>query len=275
MEGKTVLITGATDGIGKQVAMAIASQGARVLVHGRTPLKSENASREIKSVTGSDEVVPIVADFSSLHEVRQLVDTISDEHPKIHVLINNAGVYMNERRLSADGYEMTFAVNHLAHFLLSHLLLDTLKRSAPSRIINVSSVAHQRGTLRLDDLHGDRRFDPYGAYAQSKLANILFTKALARRLDGTGVTVNALHPGVIGTKLLYAGFSMKGASLQKGAETPVFLASSPDVEGVTGEYFVDCAQQRPAAHALDESAQEQLWDESMRLVGFVPERQKP
>lgn len=180
---------------------------------------------------------------------------------------------MKERRLSADGYEMTFAVNHLSHFLLTYQLLDTLKQSARARIINVSSVAHQRGTMRFDDLHGERRFDAYGAYAQSKLANVLFTKALARRLDATTITVNALHPGVIGTKLLRAGFSIKGDSLERGATTSVYLAASAGVGDVTGGYFVDCVQQCPAAQALDESAQERLWETSVRLAGVTPDHQ--
>lgn len=273
MKGKTVLITGATDGIGKQTAIELAARGAEVLLHGRTQLKAEYAAREAQALTGNKNVLPVAAELSSLREVRHLAARVSGDHAKLHVLINNAGVYLKQRRLSEEGFEMTFAVNHLAHFLLTHLLLDTLKQSAPARILNVSSVAHQRGTIEFDDLQMSRAYDAYSAYAQSKLANVMMAIVLARRLEGTGVTVNALHPGVIGTKLLRAGFSMRGDSVKKGAETPVFLASAPELEGVTGEYFVDCAQHQPAPQARDKSAQERLWNESMRFTGLVPECQ--
>ncbi len=268
MSSPTILITGATDGIGKQTALELAERGFRVLVHGRSESSASRACAEILSLVPSATVETVHADLSSLAAVRDLATTVRRIAPHLHVLVNNAGVYMNEFRLSADGVEMTFAVNHLAHFLLTNLLLDVLRAGSPARVVTVSSVAHTRGALDLRDVNAKPGFSPYGAYAASKLANVLFSNALARRTKGDGITSNALHPGVITTKLLKAGFNMTGASVQQGAATSVFLASSPQVEGVTGRYFVDKRETASSPLSHNERLQEELWLESARITGL-------
>jgi NAD(P)-dependent dehydrogenase (short-subunit alcohol dehydrogenase family) len=213
-------------------------------------------------------VASVVADFSSLAAVRTMAAEIA-EYRQLDVLINNAGVYMTSRVISPDGIEMTLAVNHIAHVLLTHLLLELLKDNAPSRIITVSSVAHTRGMIDMPNLQGEKSFESYGAYAQSKLANVLFTYELARRLEGSGVTVNCLHPGVIDTKLLRAGFPrIAGDSLPRGAETIVYLATSPEVAGVSGAYFISKKQQPSSLQSYDIRLQESLRVVSERLAGL-------
>jgi NAD(P)-dependent dehydrogenase (short-subunit alcohol dehydrogenase family) len=245
-----ILVTGSSDGIGKETVQELARQGHEVIVHGRTRARA-------------DGVVPgarvWACDFASLDAVR----TAAAELPSgIDVLINNAGVYRKERELTRDRHELTFQVNHLAHFLLTNLLLPSLSEGA--RIVNVSSQVHGSGEMSWDDLTGERGFSGYRAYAQSKLANILFTRELARRQSKA--SVNTLHPGVIGTKLLRGGFgSMGGGSLEQGAETSVYLATSPQVQGVTGKYFVRCRETPPAPQALDDAAAARLWEISARL----------
>lgn len=263
----TVLITGATDGIGKQTAIELAARGSRVLVHGRTHASASRACEDIRAKVMAAQVRPVHADLSSLANVRQLADEVRRSTPSLSVLVNNAGVYMNAFERSADGFEMTFAVNHLAHFLLTNLLLDALRASGQARVIHVSSVAHTRGAFDVDTINEASSFSPYRAYAASKLANVLFSNALARRLRNDGVTSNALHPGVITTKLLRAGFSMSGASVQRGAETSVFLATSPLVEGITGRYFVDAREASPSSLSLDEAFQDRLWERSVIWTG--------
>jgi NAD(P)-dependent dehydrogenase (short-subunit alcohol dehydrogenase family) len=248
------LVTGSSDGIGKQTALELARGGAHVIVHGR----SEERAAAAASAVGAAEIW--VCDFGSLEEVRAAASRLP---PGIDVLINNAGVYLQRRQLTKDGYETTFQVNHLAPFLLTNLLLPSLGKGA--RIVNVSSQVHSSGVLAWEDLMGEKNFSGYGAYAQSKLANLLFTRELARRQQKA--TVNALHPGVIGTKLLRGGFGgMGGGSPEQGAATPVYLATSKEVEGVTGKYFVQRREARPAPQALDDEAARRLWDVSARLV---------
>lgn len=271
MNRKNILITGSTDGIGKQTAIELAQMGHAVIIHGRDKEKTEKVFEEIREKTGSYTLDMFTADLSSLDEVKKLCGKITAKYTHLDVLINNAGVYMKNRTLTKDGYETTFAVNHMAPFLLTLLLLPLLKKSTPSRIINVSSVAHQRGEIDFENLQGEKHFDPYGAYASSKLANLLFTYELARRLKGRGITVNALHPGVISTKLLHAGFGMGGASLGEGAETPVYLAVSPDVAAVTGKYFIRRQQTNSSALSNDAELQERFWKESIRLAGIEEE----
>jgi len=269
VKGRTVLITGATDGIGKQTALELARLGARVLVHGRNLARGEAVLNEVRRKTGNDQLELFIADLASLRQVRELAEAIRKAHDRLHVLINNAGVFMNKRKLTEDGLETTFAVNYLAPFLLTHLLLETLKRSAPARIINISSVAHQRSHVAFDNLQGEKRFDGYGAYALSKLGNILFTYELAERLQGTGVTANALHPGVITTKLLRAGFGSTGEGLEAGAETPVYLASATAVEGITGKYFVRKQAVLSAPATQDRNLRKKFWEVSERLAGIA------
>lgn len=265
---KTILITGSTDGIGKQTAMKLAQMGATVLLHGRDRRRGMAVLEEIHTTTGNTRIDLFVADLSSTSEVRTLAEKVKTQYDSLHVLINNAGVYMNERVLTPDGLEMTFAVNHLAPFLLTHFLLDLLRKSAPSRIINVSSVAHQRGTLDMKNLQGERKFTPYGAYSLSKLANILFTVELADRLAGSGITVNCLHPGVISTKLLRQGFNINGDPLEEGAETPVYLATSSALDGVTGKYFMRKQEVKLSTHAFDKRDRSELWRVSEKLAGI-------
>jgi NAD(P)-dependent dehydrogenase (short-subunit alcohol dehydrogenase family) len=270
---KTILITGATDGIGKQTAFDLARQGHRVLLHGRNPELGQAVLAELRAATngaatGNAALEYFNADFASLAEVRRLAAEVQVKHERLDALIANAGVYLTQRQLSADGYELTFAVNHLAHFLLTNLLLDTLKRSAPARIVVVASQVHRSGRLDFSDLHLARRYDGYTAYANSKLANVLFTYALAERLKGTGVAANALHPGVIGTKLLHAGWGLGGAGVDAGAQTSVYLATSPKVAGVTGKYFEDKREQASARAAHDAQLQAELWRVSEQLAGL-------
>jgi len=268
---KTILITGATDGIGKQTALELADRGYHVIVHGRSEAKCLQTIDGIRRHVPSAHLDHCAGDLSSMASVRSLAEQILRKYDALHVLINNAGVFMKERVLTVDGFEMTFAVNHLAPFLLTMLLLDRLKASAPSRIITVSSVAHSRGKIDLEDLPANPKFGGYAAYAMSKLANILFTAELAERLNGTNVTANTLHPGVIRTKLLVTGFgAMDGnESLAEGAATSVFLATDDSVTSVSGEYFVKQKRASVAPAARDGKMQKGLWELSERLTVSV------
>lgn len=270
MNNKTILITGATDGIGKAEAVELAETGARILVHGRNAQRAQFAVDSIRKASGSPAVEPVVADFASVKQVRQLAADIINRYKRLDVLINNAGVLSNERVMTEDGFELTFQVNHLAHVLLTHLLLGLLKSSAPSRIINVSSMAHHRGRIEFDNLQGERSYRGRTAYGQSKLANVLFTNELAERLHGSGVTVNALHPGIIKTKLLRAGFGgFWGAGVNKGAETIVYLAISQEGEATTGKYFVNSKSAESSTLSHDKNLQKEFWRVSEQMVGIV------
>lgn len=268
MKDKIILVTGATDGIGKQTAYELAKTGAHVIVHGRSGNKCNSIADWLKNETGNKNISTTAADFSSLAEVRQMAEELKNKFEHIDVLLNNAGVYMNEKKLSADEYEMTFAVNHLAPFLLTNLLLDLVKNSNAGRIINVSSVAHSRAQLKWDNLNCEKYFEGYYAYSLSKLANVLFTYELADRLRDANVTVNSLHPGVISTKLLHAGFSISGNSLEEGAKTSVYLATSPEVEGVTGKYFVRCKEEKSSSISYDKEVQRKMWEVSEAMTGL-------
>lgn len=262
----TVLVTGSTDGIGKATALRLARDGFGVVLHGRSEARCRRALAELREVGGGGEVAYVCADLASLAEVRALAQEVRERFGSLSVLINNAGVYEAERRITVDGVERTFAVNHLAPFLLTRSLLDVLEGNGPSRIINVSSMAHA-AHLDLDNLTDPRPYSGHEAYAQSKLANILFTRMLAARTQDRGVTVNCLHPGVVGTKLLRAGWGMGGVSVEQGARTSVYLASSPEVAGVRGEYFVERRVAEPAEEARDERVQRALWELSASLCG--------
>jgi NAD(P)-dependent dehydrogenase (short-subunit alcohol dehydrogenase family) len=262
-----VLVTGATAGIGLQTAFDLARQGILVLVHGRSQEKVDKARRAIEEEGGN--TAGVVFDLASLASIRQGVEELERRFPRLDVLVNNAGVFMNERELSEDGFELTFHVNHLAPFLLTNLLLKGLLKGPGARIVNVSSIAHSRGRMRFEDLQLTRGFQGYAAYAQSKLANILFTFELAERLPAEQVTANCLHPGVVSTKLLVEGFGMQGSdTVEEGAETSVFLATSEDVAGVTGRYFARQREVNPAPQALDVAARKQLWELSEKLSGL-------
>ncbi len=277
MQGKTCLITGGTNGIGKATALELARMGATVVIVGRSAEKTHQVVEEIRLATGNVNVDSLLADLSSQQDVRRLASDFKGKHAHLHVLLNNAGGIFMTRQLSVDGIEMTFALNHLAYFLLTNLLLDTIKASASARIINVSSGAHASGKIEFDNLQGERSFSSTAPYGNSKLANILFTIELAQRLAGTGVTVNALHPGLVSTGLGKdnPGFLMKviravvpfvARSAEKGSETSIYLASSPAVENVSGSYFVDCKVSQPAPQATDRAVASKLWDVSAEMV---------
>jgi retinol dehydrogenase-12 len=280
LSGKTILITGATRGIGYAAAEALAGMGASVIVHGRNPARVEKACKRIARGVSGSEVSGIVADLASLAQVRRLAREVTDSCPRLDVLLNNAGLVTRKRELTVDGFERQLAVNHLAPFLLTNLLLDKLKSSAPARIVNVSSRAHRRGELDLDDLNWDKR--PYtgiSAYGATKLANILFTRELARRLQGSGVTANCLHPGVVATSL-FSGMGIVGRTFgilsrpllmpaSRGAKTSVYLASSPEVASVSGKYFDEAKPVEPKAPAMDDEAAKALWIASEKLTGLT------
>lgn len=279
MQGKICMVTGANSGIGKATALALAQMGATIVMVCRDRARGEEARSEIITKSGNNAVDLLQADLSSQQSIRQLVENFQRHYTHLHVLINNAGAgaAFTGRRETVDGLEMTFAVNYLAPFLLTHLLLDVLKASAPARIVNVSSNSHEAGYIKLDDLQAEKHYRR--AYEQSKLALVLFTYELARRLQGTGVTANCLHPGFVAThfgqrdvepavRLLVKLIGGFGASPEKGAKTSIYLASSPEVEGVTGNYFVKSIPRRSAAISYDESLQRQLWKQSAKLVNL-------
>lgn len=254
---KTILITGATDGIGLATATELAGQGHEVVLHGRNEDKALHACAAIRAAVPDAKLQTAYADFADLSAVARMAEDIAARLPRLDVLINNAGVYKTEWETSPDGFEMTLAVNHLAHFLLTNLLLPLLKKSPAPRVITVSSLVHASGRIVFDNMNGDRGYNGYHAYANSKLANALFANELARREPW--LTSNSLHPGVIGTKLLHAAFSMPGEAAANGARTSVYLATSPEVAGVTGKYFDNCAKVALAAPALDQHLARQLW----------------
>ena len=267
---KAVLVTGATDGIGREIARQLLAQGWRVLVHGRHEAKATQHANDLAAGSRSGQATPVWGDLSKMDEVVALARQVQQIAPTLDVLINNAGVFERRRRLTADGFEMTMAVNHFAPFLLTRHLLASVTASGAGRVVTVSSMAHQSGAIDLLDLTFGRGYDGYSVYAASKLANILFTRSLAHRLAATSVTANALHPGVITTKLLRAGFSMSGASVEQGARTSVYLATSDKVNAVSGKYFVDCREATPSRAARDDNLAEALWAESERLLsGFL------
>jgi NAD(P)-dependent dehydrogenase (short-subunit alcohol dehydrogenase family) len=269
---KTILVTGATDGIGLETARQLFELGHKVFVHGRSEAKAREAIGKIMAVASPtahkavDRLVTVHGDLSDMTEVVDLAEQIKNITPSLDVLLNNAGVYMKQKVLTKDHFEMTFAVNHLAVFLLTHHLVPTLKAAADARVVTVSSVAHSSAKLDLDHLQAEKIFDGYEAYATSKLANILFTRAFAALNKHTNISANCLHPGVISTKLLHAGFSMKGDTVNKGAETSVYLADSLDVEAVTGKYFVNCHETMPSRIAQDDALAVKLWKKSEDLL---------
>jgi NAD(P)-dependent dehydrogenase (short-subunit alcohol dehydrogenase family) len=277
MGEKVCLITGATSGIGRATAMGLASIGASVVMVGRDRGRGEAVMAEIKEGSANDSVDLMLADLSSQEQVRRLAHEFKVTYPRLDVLVNNAGLFRSERITTADGLETTFAVNHLAPFLLTNLLLDVLKTSAPSRIVNVSSGEQRNGTIDFDDLQGEEGYKGAKAYSQSKLANVLFTYELARRLEGTGVAVNCLHPGA-GVKTNF-GSGVDGVfgvmvralrplmiSPEKGAETSIYLASSPEVEGVSGRYFAKKAEARSSDVSHDARIARRLWEASAELT---------
>jgi retinol dehydrogenase 14 len=280
MAGMSVLVTGGTGGIGKATATGLAALGARVGITGRDQARTEAAAAGIRAAAGSPVVDAFAADLSVQAGVRRLAAQVLDTYPRLDVLVNNAGGFWAHRHVTADGLEYTFALNHLAPFLLTSLLLDRLTASAPARIVTVSSGAHTRARIDFDDLQGEQTYSGQRAYSQSKLANVMFTYELARRLDGTGVTATVLHPGVVRTSFgaedqaayLAAMIGVARPFMKtpaQGASTPIYLASSPQVEGITGRYFVNRKPKTSSKASYDTAAAARLWQVSADLTDMT------
>jgi NAD(P)-dependent dehydrogenase (short-subunit alcohol dehydrogenase family) len=278
MHNNVCMVTGATSGIGFVTAQALARDGATVIVVGRNPERGAAAVDRIQGETGNSAVELMVADLSVQAQVRQLASEVQRRFAHLDLLINNAGALFGQRQLTEEGIEMTFALNHLAYFLLTNLLLDRLKASASGRIINVSSEAHRGSRLDFSNLQGQHRYRGWRAYARSKLANILFTYELTRRLEGTGIVANALHPGFVATNfgrnnhgltaMLWRVLQLAAISPEQGAETILYLANSPEVQGITGKYFVKKEAVDSSEASYDRAAAERLWQVSAELTGL-------
>jgi len=280
MTGKTVVVTGGNSGIGRETALALATAGARVVITARDASRGDAAVSAIRSASGNEQIEVAVFDLADMASVRSGASQLLALCDRIDVLVNNAGLVLSERHETPDGFESTFAINHLGPFLLTTLLLERVKQSVPARIVNVASTAHKgaRRGLDFDDLQSSRRYSGMQVYSKSKLANIHFTTALARRLASTGVTVNCLHPGTVATGygrdgdakgMLALGIKIASPfflTAEKGARTSIYLASSPEVSQVTGKYFVKCKQRRPSKAARDDAAADRLWEVSEDLV---------
>lgn len=275
---KVCLITGANSGLGKITARELAKMGGTVVMVARSQARGEAALAKVQQASGSNKVHLMLADLSSLAATRQLAEAFKAQYGRLDVLVNNAGAIFKDRQVSVDGYEMTFALNHLSYFLLTNLLLDLLKASAPARIVNVSSGAHMGGRINFDDLMLEKKYRSFAAYSQSKLANVLFTYELARRLEGSGVTANALHPGGVatgfgsGTGLMGWVFKLIRPFLltpEQGAETQIYLASSPEVAGISGKYFDKKKPVKSSQISYDTAVAQRLWQISKELTGLV------
>jgi len=283
MVGKVVLVTGATSGMGKVTARALATYGATVVIHGRDEEKAKETVEEIKDETKNPAVYYLLADFEKLDDVRIMANEFRSRFHRLDVLINNAGAVFSKRQESLDAIELTLQVNYLSHFLLTNLLLDMLKASAPSRVVNVSSGVHERGHIDFEDLQMTRKYSGQKAYASSKLALVLFTYELARMLEGSGVTCNASNPGLAKTHLGYdAGLltslskrfvDIFGKSAEKSAETTIFIASSPELSKVSGKYFEEKEEAESSEMSYNTSAAKKLWDISLRLTKLVTDPQ--
>lgn len=279
MKGKVCLVTGSNSGIGKETALRLARLGAHVIMVCRNEAKGKEARDEIISLTKNNSIDLLIADLSSQKDIRRLAEEVKAKYNRLDILINNAGLMLTERSETEDGIETTFAVNHLAYFLLTNLLLNLIKSSTPARIINVSSDLHYNGNINFSDLEMKQKYNGLAAYNNSKLANVVFTNELAERLKGTGVTVNSLHPGVIATNLgvaknsgllitLFKFAKMFMKSPEKGAETSLYLATSPEVENVTGKYFDNSKEKIASPKALDKNTQTKLWEISEKMTGI-------
>jgi NAD(P)-dependent dehydrogenase (short-subunit alcohol dehydrogenase family) len=277
LNNKLIMITGANAGIGKVAALELAKQGHHIVMVCRSQERGASAQTEIKAASGNRQVDLLIADLSMQADIRQLAAEFRQKYERLDVLVNNAGAIFDKRQETADGLERTFALNHMGYFLLTDLLLEVLKASAPARIVNVSSDTHRRGSINFDDLQRKKRYFSFEVYAQSKLANVLFTYELARRLEGSGVTANALHPGFVNSNFgstmsrIPALFSrlfsrLLGTSPEQGAETIIYLASSPEVQGVTGKYFVKKKVTRSSPESCDEAVAKRLWQVSEALL---------
>jgi len=278
LSGKTCLITGATSGIGLEAAVDIARAGAQVVITARDEAKGRKVVEEIKQRSGAAKIDLLLCDFTSQESTRHLAAEFLAKYPALHILINNAGTVYATRELTKEGIEKTFAVNHLGYFLLTNLLLERIVASAPARIVNVASAGHHQGTMNFDDLNFDHDYAIMKGYARSKLGNVLFTNELARRLAGKHVIVNSLHPGAVSTNIwshaqwwlqpVLAIMKLFFVTPHEGSETITYLATSPEVEGVSGQYFVKCKQARTSRLSRDEAVAKKLWDVSAKLTGL-------
>lgn len=278
LQDQTILITGATSGIGRITARELARKGAQVVIVGRNPEKTQSVASEIQRSTGNPRVAMLVGDLSDLSEVRRIATEFRQRFDRLSVLINNAGAVFFTHRTSTDGFEMTLALNHLSPFLLTNLLLDRLEASAPARIITVSSLAHWSTRINPDNPSGTHFYWGWRAYSQSKLMNILFTRELARRV-GKGVTANCLHPGFVATNFgksnggifrpLWSLFELAAISPEQGAQTSIYLASSPEVATVTGQYFAHCLPRQSSPESYDDETARRLWETSLKLTGLA------
>jgi NAD(P)-dependent dehydrogenase (short-subunit alcohol dehydrogenase family) len=271
LQDKVYLVTGANAGIGKSTALALAQRGATVVMVCRDRVRGEAAQAEMKAISGNDHIDLLIGDMTSLTSVRQLAQEVQTNYPQLHALINNAGGTYAKRSLTSDGIESTLALNYIGPFLLTTLLLDQLKANAPSRIVNVASMVHKFGKLKFDDLQSEQKYASLSVYGQAKLAFIMFTYELARRLDGTGVTANVLHPGGVATS--YVGDNLIGKlsklvllTPEQGAQTSIYLASSPEVEHVSGTYFTKSKAVASSKASYDEQKQQQLWQITEALI---------
>ncbi len=283
MAGKICLVTGATGGIGLITARALAAQGGSVVLVSRSAEKCADQVAQIKAETGNANIDYIAGDLSLLSQVRQVAEQFLAKYERLDVMVNNAGAVFSSRELTAEGYEMTMALNHLNYFYLTQLLLDQLLASAPARIVSVSSDAHRMGSIKFDDLMSEKKYSSFGVYSMSKLANVMFTYELARRLEGSGVTANTLHPGFIASNFgrsngglwepVMRVVQLFAISPEKGAETSIYLASSPEVEDATGQYFVKKKPVKSSSASYDVAAQRRLWDVSEQLVKQIVPQQ--
>jgi len=280
MQGKTVVVTGGTSGIGEVAAVRLAGQGARIVLIARDPKRAEVTMGFLKKANAAADHKAHFGDLSSIADAKRVAGEIANSESRIDVLVNNAGAVFLSRQQSADGLEMTFATNHMNYFVVTNVLLDRLKATPGARIVSTASDAHKSGKLDFDDLQSERNYSSFRVYGTSKLCNVLFTRELARRLDGTGVTANCLHPGFVGTrfgqnnatnaflKLLARAIMTFGISPEEGAKTIIHLASSPDVATISGEYFYKCKVAEPTLAAQDDDAARRLWDVSAKLAGI-------
>lgn len=277
LSGKVCLITGSTSGIGRVTATALAEMGVKLVIHGRNRTKTENTVELIKSASGNPQIHYLLADFSKLDQVQEMATTFQDRFDRLDILINNAGAFFNRRILTPFGVEMTFLVNHLAGFTLTTTLLEIMKKSTPARIVNISSEGHRQGRLDLEDLTFRKGYFGMKAYGRSKLANILFAFELARRLEGSGVTANALHPGHIATNIWKNNFGIFGTPLkwlmekialspEEGAQNSIYLSSAPDLSNMSGKYFIKNQPAQPSAEAQDLDLARRLWEKSEELT---------
>ncbi|CAJ1082644.1 retinol dehydrogenase 12%2C like [Xyrichtys novacula] len=279
LDGKTVIITGANTGIGKETAIDLAKRGARIIMACRSAERGQAAVTEVIEGSGNQNVVYMKLDLADSKSIREFAEAVNKDEPKLNILINNAGVMVCPYGKTADGFEMQIGVNHMGHFLLTYLLIDLIKKSAPARIINVSSMAHSWGSIKLDDINSEKSYDKKAAYSQSKLANVLFTRSLAKRLDGTGVTAYSLHPGVVQTDLWRhlngpQQFIMKMVSpftknSTQGAQTSIYCAVEPSLEKESGGYYSDCAPANCSAAGKDDVLAEKLWELSCRMLSIT------